>query len=125
MYAGDGSRPACDACLVVLLFTEMPGGRPTSSMVAGTGREVSNGEVGFKMRVTQKHLATPSSPLINVTFSPRSLRSLKEPLSTQDVLALLGSAGAESIWLIKSNAGCRSCRDVRLKTVMEHTSCLE
>jgi hypothetical protein len=44
----------------------------TRSAVAGVGRVVSNGESGFLIRVTQKHLAILSSPLMRATLRPRS-----------------------------------------------------
>ena len=53
------------------------------SAVAGVGREVSNGELGFLMSVTQKHLAMPSSPRIRPTLSPRSSRFFIAPRRTQ------------------------------------------
>ena len=33
----------------------------------------------------QKHFATPPSPLVSDTQSPRSVRSLKDPLKVQDL----------------------------------------
>jgi hypothetical protein len=53
------------------------------SAVAGVGEDVSNGESGFLIRVTQKHLAMPSSPLMRATLRPRSSRSFMDPRNTQ------------------------------------------
>jgi hypothetical protein len=82
------------------------------------------------MRATQKHLAMPSSPFINSTLSPRSSRFFIAPLSTHGRVDMgcgvfPPSTGGDIIWLIKSNAFWRSSRLVKLKIVIEHTSCLE
>lgn len=58
-------------------------GAPIRSAVAGVGPDVSNGEVGFLIRVTQKHLAMPSSPRMRPTLRPRSSLFFMDPLKTQ------------------------------------------
>lgn len=72
----------------------------TRSAVAGVGRVVSNGEFGFLIRVTQKHLAMLSSPLMRATLRPRSFRSFIDPRNTQGFgfwFAGLPSDGGEII----------------------------
>lgn len=124
VYAGAESNAPDSACFAVCMSTPCVFGWRYST-VARTGRPVSKGDDGFRTSDTQKHLATPSSPLISATCNPRSFRFLRDPLKTHAVDGLLpdGSGGAESIWLIRSNACCRSCRAVRLKIVIEQTSC--
>jgi hypothetical protein len=68
------------------------------SIVAGIGGLLSKGDEGFMMRVTQKHFATPSSPLTRETQIPRSALCLKEPRRTHELLLIdSDSVGAESI----------------------------
>ena len=67
--------------------------------MAGIGLDVSNGDEGFRIRVTQKHLAMPSSPLIKVILSPISNRVFMEPRKTHlgIVLPFEASIGGEII----------------------------
>ena len=118
VYAGDPFR-----------FSSLDECEKMSSMrsaVAKTGWDVSRDDVGFLISVTQKHFAILSSPLTSATLKPRSFRFFIEPRRTQGRVVSSRerpSIGGAIIWLIKSNAFCRSWWLVRLKIVIEQTSC--
>mmetsp|Transcript_11014 Transcript_11014/g.15969 ORF Transcript_11014/g.15969 Transcript_11014/m.15969 type:complete len:107 (+) Transcript_11014:615-935(+) len=85
VYAGEdilpGAWPFCGASPIEEESCDPP--TITISGVAGTGLDGSNGEIGFFIKVTQKHLAMPSSPLIRVTLNPKSSRCFIDPLNKQ------------------------------------------